>query len=362
LHHPDAKGVTSVTGSIVVSNLSPGAINPPIIFEPTQQLAPGHNLCFIVSGFDPNYGGCAIIASLDGGISYGTSPIGTCGAGSTGTVVNEYPAGVDPDITDELLVSMSESGKPLPNVSQAEADGDQNLCYLGSSSGYEIISPGNVITGSNSQYASTYVRRGAEGTTSYSHPAGDRLGAIDRAAAFVSIPVSWYGKTLYFKFAAFNKTGGQQQSLANCTPYEFTLPSLTPPAPTITAQLIGIPGGLQFSFEMAGDLNIEQYWIYRGTTNVFATAVRWLPYPSPTTPQPTTISDVGMQGGASYYYWVVAVSIDGISGPPAAAQAGEVLALSPIITEYDELTTSLGIPIVTQEMNNVIVEGIPIPQ
>ncbi len=358
LNHPDAKGMTTVSGSLVKSNISPGIINTPIIFEPTQELASGHNLAFVVSGVDPNYGGCAAFVSFDGGESYSDSPVAVCGQAQTGVLAQEYPAGVDPDTIDELLVNMSECGGEVPSVSQAEADASLNRCYIGDATGYEIICPGGALPIGDSEYESTYVRRGLLGTTSYSHHSGSRFAVLDGSVAIIAVPTAWFGKNLWFKFAAVNKNGGQQQSLADCTAYEYSLASLTPPTPVITSMLQGIPGGLQFSFEMSGDMNVAQYWIYRNTVDDFATAQRWLPYPGPTTPESTTISDVGMNGGATYWYWVVAVSIDGLASAPAPAQTGEIYALSPLLTEADELTTSLGIPIVTSTNDIIDVLGV----
>ncbi len=73
LNHPDAKGTTSVTGSLVQSNVAGTPSTHRSSLSRRSSFGPG--AWFIACGADPNYGGCGVFVSLDGGVTYGDSPI-----------------------------------------------------------------------------------------------------------------------------------------------------------------------------------------------------------------------------------------------------------------------------------------------
>jgi hypothetical protein len=148
LNHPDVKTTATATGTLVSINVDPGLVNTPIIFEPTREMLgtiSGSQLWFIVSGSDPNYGGCICYVSVDGGTSY--TAIGNIGPGTTGTLTADFPQGSDPDTTNTLSVDLTESNGTIDSESQAIADGFADPCYIHGLAGspavnaYEIVLP-----------------------------------------------------------------------------------------------------------------------------------------------------------------------------------------------------------------------------
>jgi hypothetical protein len=227
LNHPSVLQTTAQTGTIIVSNVDPGLVNTPIIFQPTAaMLGPGAapELWFLVSGADTNYGGCIANLSLDGGVSYPTV-LGTIGPATTGVLTANFADHVDPDTTNTLAIDLTESGGALSTQSQPVADSFGDPCYLAGSDVYhwEVICYTAVTLTSAEHYSlATYIRRGVLGTAHTAHTTAQRFAAIDGALFRVSMPSTWVGLTLYFKFQAYNKLGGQINSLANCTAYTFT--------------------------------------------------------------------------------------------------------------------------------------------
>jgi hypothetical protein len=192
------------------------------------------SVAFVVSGADPNFGGAAIFCSLDGGTSY--EQVGVCGRGTTGTLTADYPAGADPDTTDTLSVNLSESGQTLSSNTQSLADLFEDPVYLAAAAGaFETVCPTTATLTSTENYNLTgYIRRGALQTKSLDHPSGSRFAVLDAAMATIPITAPWVGKTLWFKFAAFNRTGGQQNQLSNCTAYSYTVQGSWTPTSNVT--------------------------------------------------------------------------------------------------------------------------------
>ena len=225
LHHPDIQTPMQSTGTLISNNVDPGLVNAPIIFEPTQaMLGAGAQaqIWFVVSGADPNYGGCVCFVSYDGGASY-PAMLGTVSPCTMGTLLADYPVGSDPDTTDALSVDLTESNGSLATQSQATADAFLDPCYVASASGYEIVCPTAAAPTALNEYSLTgYIRRGVDGTAIADHPSSSQFAVLSSAVLKVNIDPQWYGKTLWFKFAAVNLQGGQQNSLASCTPYSFT--------------------------------------------------------------------------------------------------------------------------------------------
>jgi hypothetical protein len=232
LNHPTIKGVAAGSGSLVTGSGDPGVVNEPIIFQPTCVMtANDPEVWFVVSGADPNYGGCVVFASIDGGESY--DAIGRCGAATTGELTAEFASSspeVDPDTTHTLSVDLSESGGELTSQSQAVADANLDQCYLSIDSGsplvptgFEIVCPTDAVVTAPYKYdLNTYIRRACKDSSYSTHPIGTRFAVLDGAVFTVELVSYWVGRTVMFKFAAYNKLGGQQQSLADCVVYTFS--------------------------------------------------------------------------------------------------------------------------------------------
>jgi hypothetical protein len=231
LNHPDVKTTATASGTLVSINVDPGLVNTPIIFEPTREMLgtiSGSQLWFIVSGSDPNYGGCICYVSVDGGTSY--TAIGNIGPGTTGTLTADFAQGSDPDTTHTLSVDLSESNGTIDSESQAIADGFSDPCYIHGLAGspavntYEIVCPTvSTITSLDNYDLDTYIRRAVQGTLSMLHASGSRFGAVDAQTFKVDVPAQWLGITLFFKFPAYNKTGQQQNQLSDCVAYPYTI-------------------------------------------------------------------------------------------------------------------------------------------
>ena len=98
----------------------------------------------------------------------------------------------------------------------------------------------------------------------------------------------------------------------------------TIPAPQITSALAANGSGVEFTFNQLTIAGIDGYRIYRNTSNSFAGAsqLQYLKHAALTTTS-VTVRDVSA-AGSIFYYWVTAVSTNGLESAPAAAQATSV--------------------------------------
>src|SRR5262249_33986959 len=160
-------------------------------------------------------------ASVDGGTTY--NAIGTISPGTTGVLTSTFASHADPDTVDTLAVDLTESNGALTSQSTAVADLFEDPCFVEGASGFEIVCP-TVATLTSAEHYSlgTYIRRGVAGTTIGSHASGKRFAVLDGSTFKIDLPANWVGLTIHLKFAAFNKTGGQQNDLSACVDYTFT--------------------------------------------------------------------------------------------------------------------------------------------
>lgn len=158
---------TAQGGYVPQTGGNPGSVNPPVIFEPVPRLAGGGTqteLWLVVSGgktipgppiVTPNYGGCFVYVSTDGGISYNPAqPLTSSGSvvggptppasnailgnGITGEVGNggniaylEWPAADSPDTVNDLYLDLTESHGSLESYSVVDEDQNTYPCYVG---------------------------------------------------------------------------------------------------------------------------------------------------------------------------------------------------------------------------------------
>jgi len=220
------KAVTPATGSLVKSNVDPGLVNAPIIFQPPSAMlgaGQGPQVWALVSGADPNYGGCVVYLSLDGGSTY--VPLGNAGRATTGLLTADFPNHADPDATDTLAVDLTESAGEIASHSAAVANGFADPCYVAGAAApaFETVCPtASTLTSAYHYSLGTLIRRAVLGTSAMDHPTGSRFGVLDGAVLKVDLPAQWIGVTLYLKFAAYNREHGQQNNLADCVAYTFT--------------------------------------------------------------------------------------------------------------------------------------------
>ena len=256
-----APNAPSVTGAIAhqppsVSDPA-GSVNTPYFFEPTAPLSvalgmsPLNGLCIAISGSSPNYGGCQVYVSTDGGVSYDTL-LGTLQGNSVmGQVTGStYPSHANPDNVDTLSVDLSESLGSLISFTSAQQNQLVPIALLdgggtGSSGGYsldipyEIISYGTTALVSGHTYnCSPPILRGQLATVPAAHPwnPSTLVGSVfvdlsnPRSVFKATIPSGKIlGNTLYFKFPTFNQFGSALQDLADCTPYTYAVSGTTNP-------------------------------------------------------------------------------------------------------------------------------------
>lgn len=172
-----------------------GDVNTPIFFEPVPQLIALQNqgqLWVVVSSNNPNYGGCQVYISTDGGGSYNAIGNPLVGSATTGVTTADWPASSDPDTTNNLPLDLTESNGSLLSYSFAQEENFVYPCYVsggGQSIPYELmtyeiatLTAANhytlMATGSGNQ-----LRRGVFGApesgVGVDHPSGSRFAFLD---------------------------------------------------------------------------------------------------------------------------------------------------------------------------------------
>lgn len=205
-------GVETILGA------DPGNANPPIIFEPGSDFTNGKAEVWIISSGGVNWGGAQVHASLDG-TTY--APIGYLIAGAAqGVLSDTFPSGSDPDTVNTLSVDLSMSRGSI--VAGTAADADFKIPTAAYCDGELIAFSAATLTGSYAYDLDTYIRRGCYDTAIASHASGTQFAWIQNPFSY-EYPRTLIGTTVYFKFASFNKLGGELQSLADCIAYPYTL-------------------------------------------------------------------------------------------------------------------------------------------
>lgn len=206
--------------------LAPNPVNAVLIYEPpvgytSQFNAGGAQIWFGASGGvgsanDPNWGGCYVHASVDGGTSYTelTKIVSTL---AQGVLTDNTPSVSGFDVSSTLKVDLSESGGSLDTITDIAAQSGGNLSLVNS----ELICFATAsLTGFNA-YTITRMQRGMYGTTPASHSIGTGFAQLDNVAK-VDLPPAFIGHAVKFKFQSFNKYGEGLQDLSACTPYDYT--------------------------------------------------------------------------------------------------------------------------------------------
>lgn len=205
--------VDGATGNAFDREISPAAVNPPVIIEPPSDLTNGAAQLWVgLSGgtagiADPNWGGAAIFASTDNA-TY--DQIGaTTGPANQGVLTAAIggPPGMP---GDTLAVSFAESGATILATSQPTliaVDG-------------EVMSfTSALLTGANA-YRLGGLKRAIYGQRGGAHAAGAQALVLDTAVFAYALPTSVIGQTLWFKFASVNTFGRAMQDLSTCTAYQ----------------------------------------------------------------------------------------------------------------------------------------------
>jgi hypothetical protein len=283
---PQAPIVTGTTVNMPPSpSVTPASVNAPYFFEPTAALSQAlglgvaGGLCIAVSDSDPNYGGCRVNVSTDGGTSY--SYIGSiAGNADMGvTITSDYPSHVNPDTSDTLYVDLTESNGELDSYSSGQQTQLIPIALLdnsgapgtGSAAGYTTTIPYEVISYQTRTLTSTYkysmappILRGQLGTVPADHPLSSVfvwLGPGNNVFRYQIPSGNIVGNTLYFKFQAFNQFAQGTQDISACTAYSYSLTGATnptsPTSPTGGGSYTLSPSPLLYQGKTGGWLGID---------------------------------------------------------------------------------------------------------
>lgn len=197
---------------------SPGNTNAPLIYEPPALFTSGEAQVWILAtGSLPSWGGCSVWMSLDG-TTYGQLGVITQGC-IQGVLTAPYASGPDPD-TATCSIDVTESLAQVMSFADIDADKGVSLCLIDS----ELIAFTTATLTSGFHYdLTTYIRRGLFGTTIASHSTGASFGQFTTTSLVQPYRENLIGTTVYFKFPAFNTGGANAQSLADVSPYTYTL-------------------------------------------------------------------------------------------------------------------------------------------
>ena len=197
-------------------DIPPGSANPPVIFEPSSDLAMGPPQVWVAASGGADWGGCSVHLSVDGATYARIGEITV--PARLGQLTSAIDAVADPDTDSVLSVSLLETpGATLASGTQADADAYRTLIYVdGELMAYETAA----LTGVG-QYGLTYLRRGLFGTPAAAHAAGSQFARIDGTQFTYDLPDAYVGQTLYLKFTSFNIYGAAEEALSTVPAYDF---------------------------------------------------------------------------------------------------------------------------------------------
>lgn len=195
----------------------PALVNAPIIFiAPPEKTVSSGELWLVVSNSDPNYGGCFVWASNDDAHYRRIGKI--VGNATQGVLTANLASATGLDTTNTLSLNLAQSKEIIESTDQQSVDTYDSLCYVG---GELLAYKTATLTGANT-YNLTYLRRGLYGTTPGA-TTGDDFALLDETVFKKRFNSNKVGKTVWFKFQAFNSTEKGRQDLADLTAYSFLI-------------------------------------------------------------------------------------------------------------------------------------------
>ena len=185
-------------------NIDPGDTARPLFIIPPSDLvasSSGCELWMALHGNSGDWGGCDVyVSTKDGDYSYN----GTQGVSSIyGRLTSVLPA--DGDVVNVQLTNP----RTVELLTGSERDAENGLTLIwinGECMSYSLAT----LTGANS-YKLSGLKRGQNGTRARAHSIGDDMAVLDGNIYALGLPKGYIGKTLHFKFPAFNafKANGQ---------------------------------------------------------------------------------------------------------------------------------------------------------
>lgn len=342
-----AEGIVQGTGTVVPGNqpssdggfidtqVDPGDVNFPMIFEPTSDLTAGIPQLWLAASGGPDWGGAVVYVSFDD-ITY--TPMGAITSPALqGHITTTLGPHSDPDPSGAFTADLTLSdGIMDTTATHADADAFRTLVLITNNiPGFiiprngEMISYGSVAPGSGSfLFNISYLRRGLYGTTIANHPVGSNfcrfdLNAVEGLGNSVFtylIPSQYIGTTIYFKLASFNSFGNAAQDISLLSSYSYVSSGVGyGPVNGLPAQPTGFAGspsanGALFSWTAnAVNDNVETYqiWGALGTGTAFGSTS--LMY----TTNSLNCLVPNLTANTAYTFYLVAVNSVGSSTPSA---------------------------------------------
>lgn len=311
-------------------NISPGNVNPPVIFEAPDTLTVSGLEVFIGASGGALWGGCEVWVSSDDATYSKAGNITT--RARTGYLTANLAAGLDPDTVNTLAVDLSESGGSLVSASQANADAFNTLCYVDG----ELISyAGGTLTAPNQYSVSGYMRRGAYNSPITAHLPGTKFCRIDAALFHYPFTAERIGQSVYIKFLSYNVYGGGRQGLADVQPYQYRLigSAQSSPLPNVDNMMTRYIDGLtQIAWDAVSDFRSPiDYEVRVGST-----------WSSAKTLGRVTSPAFAAVGNGSYWVSAHYISTAGVhvySALPSEIVISGASLVSNVIASYDEAAT-----------------------
>ncbi len=195
-------------------NVEPGDTAKPLFIIPPSDLMTSANGCEVwvaLRGETENWGGCTVYASDKDG-DYNN--IGTQGVSSLyGTITSALTA----DGTSvNIKLGNPRTVELLTGSTQDAANGNTLIWVNG-----ECMSYTKATLLAANTYQLTGLIRGQYGTTAKAHAAGEDMALLDGGIYVVPLTKHYVGRTLYFKFPAFNAFKANSQSINELDYYTF---------------------------------------------------------------------------------------------------------------------------------------------
>lgn len=204
-------------------NPDPGICEPPMIFQPPALMTSADNEVWIgIWGKNPNWGGCSVWGS-DTNQYYK----------KLGTIDNRarYGALTKPLNREDTVLEMALNQDAFTSVDAGSAKNGDTVMYVdGEALSYQTA---ELLEGGTWRLSGLV--RGQFGSEADYHVPGARIARCDETFLKSGLAASYIGKTVYFKFTAFNIFGGMEQSLADVQAYAFKPVSVQIPPPDVTA-------------------------------------------------------------------------------------------------------------------------------
>lgn len=296
----------------------PGAVNDPGFVDLPPEVSQGspYQVGIALSG-GPNWGGCSVHVSTDGGNSYDL--LGKFQGPSTmGILTSALPSALDPDNTNTIAVDLTESFGALVSYTADQKDAFVSLLAIDD----EIISFQTAAVTGTYKYNVTKLRRGVYGTLIGNHALGSTVMSLNELLFTWQYDSSVIGSNVYFKFTSFNEAGQNEENISNVAAFPFYVQGPRLPYPWN----VGTFGQAPFSTTQQAILNYPRFTLDQNyTTNTDGTQQAALVIGgsiplntfSPSTAAPNVVMSTGnsggtLSGGATYEIGVVTTTASGI--------------------------------------------------